>query len=111
MLYIYLLSYIWLNLDDANRYIMSASGYTWGKTEFLGWGGCCSGVKNEMSDNFMKVFHGIDNSETLETKQQQVQNPILSKGYDTLTAPLIDILQNVVRFPQLDLWSLDVSFL
>lgn len=68
-----------------------ALGPSWGKTNFIGWGGCCSGTAKSMSKNFVDLFHG--------------SNP---RSYKVTTAPLTDVIK-AASMKKIDYLSLDVE--
>jgi len=75
--------------------IESAASPSWGPVEFFGWGGCCSGIKDAMSDGFIKAFHG-----------KGPKSSILS--YKVRSAPIVDIFVAWDK-PFIDVWVLDVE--
>ena len=68
-----------------------ALGPQWGLANFVGWGGCCSGSKSEMSDSFVKHFHGKK-----------------AESYSVLMAPATEVFL-AAGFAHIDFWSLDVE--
>lgn len=66
----------------------------WGWVDFIGWGGCCSGHEQTMSDSFKKHFHGKS-----------------AKSYKVLSAPIAEVAKAVPAMKKdgIDFLSLDVE--
>jgi hypothetical protein len=62
--------------------------------EFFGWGGCCSGIKDAMSDGFIKTFHGKEKSKIV--------------SYGVRSAPIVELIKAWGK-AEVDFWVLDVE--
>ena len=75
--------------------IESAASPKFEPVQFFGWGGCCSGMSEAMSDKFVKTFHG-----------KSSRNEIFS--YNVRSAPISEIIAAWGK-SVIDFWVLDVE--
>ena len=74
--------------------VESAASPIWGPVEFFGWGGCCSGIKDAMSDKFIETFHGKEKSKIV--------------SYNVRSAPIVELIKAWGK-TEVDFWVLDVE--